>query len=655
MSLRLTHSSLLALATAALLSACGGGGGSSGSTTPTPTQPSSGIDRCGLTLNYANGVTVGDMQQVIAMECSPTQYLQWTQLSGPSTLDLVSTNQAALRFPVKTAGSYALRLTFTDSQQRTVTRDVNFTATATTAPTMVIRGEGSVWGGGQSSLRVWPQLTTGETVSKVTWTQISGSLASMATGTEAAQAVVFTAPNVGTEEVIKLRAVVDTSLGRSLQADASVLVQPSGTAPSSAIFSLSDNVSPVHAFVRTGPYAQQLERCIYNRNLYYNSNTDQNFCTLTTLPLLGHETNGALPTVDQIMSRVLVSHDWMGENFRQFLLTQDVNGDWRRMLNATTAIVIGSRVRPSFYWSYTGAIYLDANYLWLTPEQRDSICERPDPRSAYGNDLQFYMPWRYVKDNNYASINYPLASRASRTTGELVVGLGSLMYHELTHANDFSPPAAQAGMNRSVPLFMTVPATTPSLLLNNTYPLKSAEMVALGRVQFFGVTATATQKTYTPSTIAGWFSADLASDNYNYSTPPSATYSREDIAMLMEEFYMSYRHGVQRDVAITGPVVANTTGNNLMVTWGQRGRIGDAALRPRLKLAIAQTAPWLNTSVADTLPATLMMQAGASWNTNLVLTANGAAPAPQLMWQGPAMDLNDQIGLRTRSGHPWGR
>ena len=41
----------------------------------------------------------------------------------------------------------------------------------------------------------------------------------------------------------------------------------------------------------------------------------------------------------------------------------------RRMLAATTAIVIGGRVRPSFYWSATGAIYLDASYLWLTPEQ----------------------------------------------------------------------------------------------------------------------------------------------------------------------------------------------------------------------------------------------------------------------------------------------
>ena len=44
-----------------------------------------------------------------------------------------------------------------------------------------------------------------------------------------------------------------------------------------------------------------------------------NECSLLTLPMIGMEF--ADPDVEDIMSRVLVSHDWMGERFRQVLQT----------------------------------------------------------------------------------------------------------------------------------------------------------------------------------------------------------------------------------------------------------------------------------------------------------------------------------------------
>jgi hypothetical protein len=47
------------------------------------------------------------------------------------------------------------------------------------------------------------------------------------------------------------------------------------------------------------------------------------------------------PTVAQVMGRVLVSHDFLGANFEQFLLTEDPNGDFRRLLAGVSAIVIG--------------------------------------------------------------------------------------------------------------------------------------------------------------------------------------------------------------------------------------------------------------------------------------------------------------------------
>ena len=43
-------------------------------------------------------------------------------------------------------------------------------------------------------------------------------------------------------------------------------------------------------------------------------------------------------------------------------------------------------------------------------------------------------------------------------------------------------------------------------------------------------------KAYTPNEVAGFFAADSATDEYNYST------TREDIAMTFEEFMMVRNH-----------------------------------------------------------------------------------------------------------------
>ncbi len=123
-----------------------------------------------------------------------------------------------------------------------------------------------------------------------------------------------------------------------------------------------------------------------------------NLCPLSTLPFLHQTTAGAVPTVDQIMDRVVVSHDWMGETFEQLLRTQ-ASQDMLRLFNGVTAIVIGAQVRPSFYYALTGAIYLDAENFWLTAAQRDVINEAPDFRSDFDRDLMYSGVWRYTQNN----------------------------------------------------------------------------------------------------------------------------------------------------------------------------------------------------------------------------------------------------------------
>ena len=112
-----------------------------------------------------------------------------------------------------------------------------------------------------------------------------------------------------------------------------------------------------------------------------------------------------------------------------------------KLLRATNAIVISYDIRPSFYWVATGAIYLDANNFWRTPQERDTLNTRPDYRSGFGSELDFTTSWRYVKNGAYYFPNIStanVADRLPRDVSDVEAALSYLLYHELAHAMTFS-------------------------------------------------------------------------------------------------------------------------------------------------------------------------------------------------------------------------
>lgn len=116
-------------------------------------------------------------------------------------------------------------------------------------------------------------------------------------------------------------------------------------------------------------------------------------CSLGKLPLIGTQTSN--PTKENIKNRILVSHDWMGDRFMQLL--DEMPSDIRLMLRSVTAIVIADNIRPSFYTTETGAIYLDPASLWLTQEERNTISDVADYRSGFSNGLNYTGLWRYLE------------------------------------------------------------------------------------------------------------------------------------------------------------------------------------------------------------------------------------------------------------------
>jgi hypothetical protein len=632
-----------------VLAACGGGGGG-GSTAATPVPvPTDCVIRIVADTSVAAGKTAGATVQACSGALAD---ISWVQESG-AAVELQAARSATVAFEPATAGTVRLRADVVLADGKSASASTEVLVSAAPAGSFVtVRADHSVRAEVDTSVRAWPVLAAGESVTSIAWTQTAGPTVTM--DSSDSRLLMFKSPKVSADTILKFRAVLTTSSGRQDSDEVAVGVEVQAARPNGYLFDATERVHPYRA---AGAYAGVLARCTYDIGVFYVNSSNTNFCTTAVLPLLQTEAgSGAIPTVAQVMGRVLVSHDFLGANFENFLLTQDSNGDFRRLLAGVTAIVIGSHVRPSYYTPATGAIYLDANNLWLNPLQRDVVTEVPDYRIAYTNGLNFTNLGRQIKNNEYARASYPNSSRASRASADLVNDLGSLLYHELSHASDFISPADRA-LNPGLSIYANVlPRITakslPSDALAAQYPLQSSEMKALAQVLYQGATATDAQKAYTATDVGRLFGADRASDDYAYSASAD-TNSREDLAMLFEEFMMSYRHGIQFDYAYTDRVLEGQTAEQVIVRWGERGRIAEAAIKPRVKLVLQRVAPWIDVSAVDRLPAPVMMTPGVSWAGNLVISpaSSSTAAAPSsLRALAPAAGLrsvkDDVQGLR---------
>lgn len=561
----------------------------------------------------------------------------WTQTSGP-VVALLSDKSQTISFEPPAAGSYGFQVRFTGPSGATATESVVLDVPTDAAPTtaMTLRASQSVRMGGAVSVRAWPSLADGDSVASVEWAQLDGPTVKLDTTDD--RLALFTAPTVSRDTVIRLRATVRTTNGQSASDEALVLVEHHLQATDNTALWTDQHVQRVYAYKPDGRYADILARCSYDTRLNDQSMAAP-LCTLAQLPFLAQQAIGGLPTVEQVMDRVVVSHDWLGRNFETFLRTQDTRGDFRRMLGSVTAVVLGTQVRPSFYYPGTGAIYLDADTFWLTAEERDTVNEAPDYRSDFGNELKYVNLWRYVKDSKNILVYFDPRKRITRNTDDLRNETAWLMYHELGHALDFLPPADYNGLNLRWSAWANLYGRYNQMALTSdtvpaAYPLTSDFMVGLARVQFQGATATALQRTYTPDDVASFFVVDLASDAYSYSTP------QEDVAMTLEEFLMAHRWGVRRDVAFGDPYDSSATSATITVRWGQRGRIGEPAMHPRTRAIVQALTPWVDVGEVDRLAMPLAMRPGQSWRDNLSLPAPprmakplSAAEQVVLAWQ----------------------
>ena len=604
------------------LSACGGSGsGDTGGGRPPivigPTPPSTGtltpiIDGTSVQVfgdqQSNEGASVGFA--VIPKNNVNILALSWTQTAGPAVNLLARTSQT-IGFDVPSAGTY----TFTLNLQLTTGNEsytVSLSAQGPSTSAGNIRLDHTVTELGKVSLHAGQAI--GKEIDSVTWAQTSGPQAQSII--EDSDFLFFDAPAVTQDSVISYQANISYSDGTTATDDVYITVKNVDFDSNSLFFSNNSVITEdMHAYQTNSQYKQSLERCVYNNFIPGTPN-----CTFNDLPLIGSVTDE--PSVQDILDRTLVSHDWMGDRFAEFLQNSPAGPDMLNLLRGVTGIVISYDVRPSFYWAATGAIYLDANSFWRTPSERDTLNDVPDYRTNFGSELQFRFFWRYVKNNQQYPANfYSKQERNERAFADLEASLSWLMYHELAHANDFFPPRVWASISpNQTPLSYFNSNGATSDVLANTFPLRSNEMHQLAQVRFRNITPTTAQKNYTGSDVEGFFTPDISPSFYSYLT------DREDFATLVERFMMLYRLQADSDVAVIDGQAAD---GEYIVTWGQRNRITENSLQDRTVFAVSRVYPELGniSSLIESLPAPILMDTTRGWSGNLVLPASESASA----------------------------
>lgn len=359
-------------------------------------------------------------------------------------------------------------------------------------------------------------------------------------------------------------------------------------------------------YILAGPYASVLPECMLVTSPEYS-------CTLAKLPFLVHE--GKELSVERIMSRVVVSHKWMGARFQQLL--QHLPGDALALFRSVTAVVIADDIYASFFSNITGAVYLAPTVLWQTASEKHWLQSSASHAAATGPraPLMFRSWSRYLKDGIALADNRSWAAvEGERSVQNMLLPAASLLFHELAHANDFFPPIRIVDADHELSVYALAglqKGYRTSDLLYQQSPLLPGGLAHWAQVMYLNKGGFSdAELTQTAADLAAQFDPQAANDDYAF------VHQFEDVAMLFEEAMMAYYFQVDRDVAYLDvpSEPANADCNDYKVAWGMRNRIRRTDIKARAQWVVEAIMP--GASLDDYFTsnnAPTYLQAGLGW------------------------------------------
>lgn len=174
----------------------------------------------------------------------------------------------------------------------------------------------------------------------------------------------------------------------------------------------------------------RLKRCLLDPIDFEKLEADpEKACKISELGFIASDSRGK-PSKEEIMSRVIASEPWMKNNFEKML--SEMPDDIFYMAKRATGFALVKGLKPAFFSTVTGAIYIDPDYLYLAGqpgEPNQSI----DARGEYHSQMPFLQGGFYIDSNGNDFIE---PDPYIRSFSDSVVYLNRLLFHELTHAND---------------------------------------------------------------------------------------------------------------------------------------------------------------------------------------------------------------------------
>ncbi len=329
------------------------------------------------------------------------------------------------------------------------------------------------------------------------------------------------------------------------------------------------DAADLKAYRSSSPYADVIAGCVSARNAF-------EVCDFTTLPLVGMETSN--PQLDDVLDRVVISHDWMGQRFLEHM--QRMPTDMLRMFRGVTAVVISANVRPAYYLRTTGAIHIDPDFLWLRRSEKSTISRLPDFRADFGAELSLVYSAHYLDGSDFGWPFYSLDDNRERTLDDSERPFAWVMFHELAHANDFSPPGRMGALDPSDSMIEAVAKNREywaTSRLEAQSPLNSSLLDELAAIIWGGKEANFAQRQLSARDAGLAFEAQAAVELYGFFT------GFEDTATLVDQVMMRHHFGLDYVAAFTDrPALPQFAAcDAYIVRWGQRSRIGDPSVAAR--------------------------------------------------------------------------
>jgi hypothetical protein len=287
-------------------------------------------------------------------------------------------------------------------------------------------------------------------------------------------------------------------------------------------FNLFESNKKFMPVIPESPYFNRIYKCAFQK--------EGNGCTPEIVPLIGMMR--AELDVDFILKNTIVSHAFLAKNFRDYLGSVK-NKYLFTLFSSVSGIVITDEIDVSFYYSPTGMIYISAKYLWKSQEEFSELKFIKDKRFSFNEKKKITTELDYVKDNKIAYIQ---ASIKNRTLDMLSPNLTRLLFHELSHANDYYPADQYDSLDKSKSYFELKKDRFESKKLVSqriSYP-ETQQVYEYAIFYIESELISQESHNFSKQDFLLNFVSNIGIDLYSYVT------NREHLAMMMESYFMLF-------------------------------------------------------------------------------------------------------------------